>query len=48
MYLRNELRAHAAVYKAIKALPGGAHSKLVLLSPAQCSLCVRLSSFYHF
>ena len=26
MYLRNELRAHAAVYKAIKALPGEAHS----------------------
>ncbi len=22
IYLRNELRAHAAVYKAIKALPG--------------------------
>ncbi len=25
MYLRNELRAHAAVYKAIKALPGREH-----------------------
>ena len=34
IYLRHELEAHALAYKAIKALPGGAHAHLLPSHPA--------------